>query len=126
MAGWGKKFPIAVAEVLLSWLRGHGKSGEAILAMLRSEEFLRGDHFKRWRDDLQAKTAKAREIRELLKDYGVDVSKLLETSPSEPAGSRSSSSSDSSSSEGDSVLPPQPPPAKKSSSGSSYSSSSSD
>jgi ankyrin repeat protein len=76
MASWDKKFPIAVAEVLLSWLRGHGKSGDDILAMLRSEEFLRG-RFKPWRDDLRAETAKAGEIRELLKDYGVDVDQLL-------------------------------------------------
>jgi hypothetical protein len=81
MAGWGKKFPIAVAEVLLSWLRGHGKSGNDILTMLRSKEFLRGHHFKLWRDNLQAKTAEAGEIRELLKDYGVDVDQLLADPP---------------------------------------------
>jgi ankyrin repeat protein len=84
-ANWDKKFPIAVAEVLLSWLRGQGKSGNDILTMLRSKEFLRGHHFKLWRDNLRAETAKAGEIRELLKDYGVDVGQLLADPSSQTA-----------------------------------------
>jgi hypothetical protein len=71
------KFPVAAADLLLSWLRSHEKDGGAILAMLRSEEFLHGRNFDSWRKALRAETAAAAEIRGLLAEYGVDVGKLL-------------------------------------------------
>jgi ankyrin repeat protein len=76
-----KKLPVAAAEVLLSWLRGHGKDGEAVLAILRNEEFLRGNLFKSWENELQTDTSGAKEAKALLTEYGVDVNRLLADPP---------------------------------------------
>ncbi|MDR2377586.1 MAG: ankyrin repeat domain-containing protein [Puniceicoccales bacterium] len=80
-AATGHMKGVAAAEVLLSWLRGHGKDGDAILAMLRSEKFLHSSSLEGWINALQSNTDEAKKTKALLTEYGVDVNRLLADPP---------------------------------------------